>query len=83
MAKIKDLKKKYKGEWLAIEVTREEGGEAVEGKLLLHTLDRKKMWKKVPQRKDKVIYVTYAGPPLEEGYAAAFYFMQEKICKYH
>lgn len=70
--KIKDLKKKYKGEWLAIEVTEERGGEPVEGKLILHKKDRESLWKKVPQRKDKLIYITYAGPPLKKGYAAAF-----------
>jgi len=70
--KIKDLKKKYKDEWLAIEVTEEVEGEPVKGKLLLHEKDHDKLWKKVPQKKDKKIYVTYAGPALEEGYAAAF-----------
>ncbi len=72
MAKIAELKKKYKGEWLAIEVTKEEHGKAVEGKIIIHTTDREKVWKEVSLRKDKVIYVTYAGPPLEKGYAAAF-----------
>lgn len=70
--KIEDLKEKYKGEWLAIEVTKEEDGEPKEGKLLLHKKDREELWKEVPQKKDKVIYVTYAGAPLKEGYAAAF-----------
>lgn len=70
--KIKDLKKKYKGEWLAIEVTEEQEGEPVEGKLILHEKDHDKLWGKVPQKKNKKIYVTYAGPPLEKGYAAAF-----------
>lgn len=83
MAKIKDLKKKYKGEWLAIEVTREKKGEPVDGKIILHSKDREKLWKEVPQRKDKVIYVTYAGSALEEGYAAAFGFIEEITCKYH
>jgi hypothetical protein len=72
MAKIEELKEKYKGEWLAIEVIQEKSGRVVEGKLILHTPDREKIWKESPFQKDKVIYVTYAGPPLEEGYAAAF-----------
>jgi len=37
MAKIEKLKKKYEGEWLAIEVTKEENGVSTEGKLILHT----------------------------------------------
>jgi hypothetical protein len=72
MAKIEKLKQKYKGEWLAIEVTKEENGISIEGKLVLHTPDREELWKKVPIYKDREIYVTYAGPPLDEGYAAAF-----------
>ena len=72
MARIEEFKKKYKGEWLAIEVTREEKGRSVEGKLVLHTPDREKLWKEIPQSRERMIYVTYAGPPLEEGYAAAF-----------
>jgi len=72
MAKIAELKKKYKGEWLAIAVTKEVNGESVEGKLLLHTPEREELWKRVPLSRDRIVYVTYAGPPLEEGYAAAF-----------
>jgi hypothetical protein len=78
MAKIENLKKKYKGQWLAIEVTKEKNGCVIEGKLILHTRNREKLWKKVPVRKDKLIYVTYAGPPLAKGYAAAFFIKSEK-----
>ena len=72
MAKIEKLKMKYKGEWLAIEVTKEIQGEATEGKLILHSKIREEIWKNVKLSKEKEIYVTFAGPPLEEGYAAAF-----------
>ncbi len=73
MAKIKDLKKKYKGEWLVIEVTKEEEGEAVDGKLILRSKNREEIWRKVKPSKTKQVYVTFAGPPLEKGFAAAFY----------
>ncbi|MFO7991383.1 MAG: hypothetical protein R6U61_03695 [Thermoplasmata archaeon] len=53
--KIVDLKKKYEGEWFAIEVTKEEDGEPKEGNLLLHKKDREELWGEVPQGKDKVI----------------------------
>jgi len=72
MAKIAELKKKYKGEWLAIAVTRVSNGEAVEGKLLLHSPDRDEVWSKVRLSRKTEVYVSFAGPPLEEGYAAAF-----------
>lgn len=54
---------------MAIEVAKEENGISIEGKLILHRPDREKLWKEVPIYKDRVIYVTYAGPPLDEGYA--------------
>ncbi len=73
MEKIEELKKKYKGEWLAIEVTKEKDGEPVQGKLILHAKDREEIWRKIRLSKEKEIYVTFAGPPLEKGYAAAFY----------
>jgi len=73
MAKIGEIKKKYKGEWLAIEVTKEKNGEPIEGKLMLHSKDREKIWGKIRLSKEKEIYVTFAGPPLEKGHAAAFY----------
>jgi len=72
MAKIAELKKEYKGEWLAIAVSKVTNGEAVEGKLLLHSPDRDEVWSKVRLSRKVEIYVTFAGPPLEEGYAAAF-----------
>ena len=72
MANIEKLKQKYKGEWLAIEITKEEEGEATEGKLILHSKNRDEIWKNIRLSTEKEIYVTFAGPPLEEGYAAAF-----------
>ena len=72
MARIAEIKKRYSGEWLAIAVTKEAKGEAVEGKLLLHSRNRDEVWSKVKLSKKIEVYVTFAGPPLEEGYAAAF-----------
>lgn len=74
--KIKELKKKYKDEWLAIEVTKEENGRSVEGRLILHEKDRDILWEKLSSlkktNKKEDIYVTYTGPLLKKGYAAAF-----------
>jgi len=72
MPKIESLKKKYPGEWLAIEVTKLRLGEPLEGKLIYHKKDRKRLWETLELSKDKEIYVTYAGPLIEEGYAVAF-----------
>jgi hypothetical protein len=72
MAKIDELRKRYKGQWLAIDVTKEKGGRAIEGRLVLHTTDREKLWRSVPVSRKRKLYVTYAGPILDRGYAAAF-----------
>jgi len=72
MPDIGALKRKYKGEWLAIEVTQESNGEPVQGKLILHDKNRDRIWEKIELSKDKEIYITYAGPLVEKGYAVAF-----------
>jgi len=72
MPTIESLKKRYKGEWLAIEVTKLSAGEPVSGRLIYHEKDRKKLWERLELASDKEIYVTYAGPLIEEGYAVAF-----------
>jgi hypothetical protein len=72
MARIAEIKRRYRGEWLAIAVTKEANGEAVEGKLLLHSRNRDEVWRKVRLSRKTEVYVSFAGPPLEEGYAAAF-----------
>jgi hypothetical protein len=72
MPDIRALKRKYKGEWLAIEVTQESNGEPVKGKLILHNKDRDGIWEKIELSQGKEIYVTYAGPLVEKGYAVAF-----------
>ncbi len=73
MAAIEKLKKDYAGSWLAIEVTRYEGFEPVEGELICHSEDRRGLWEKVKLEKGRRVYIAYAGPLIEEGYAVAFY----------
>lgn len=41
MASIEEPKKKYKGEWLAVEIIGEENGQPVDAKLILHTTQRR------------------------------------------
>ncbi len=72
MPSISELKEKYKGEWIAIEVTKYEEHEPVEGNLLRHDKERERLWQKIQLSPGKRIYVTYAGPLIEEGYAVAF-----------
>jgi len=70
MAKIHELIQKYPNEWLAIEVTQELQGIPLAGELVYHSRRRKEVWEKTKDYKR--LLITYAGPPLKEGYAAAF-----------
>lgn len=71
MARIGELKERYKGEWLAIHILKEGASGPEEGELLYHARDADEIWKLI-QGDRRRIYVTYAGPPLPEGHAAAF-----------
>ena len=71
MATVKEVKEKHPGEWLAIEVTGEDDSGPVEGNLILHGLDHDMVWDKIAGDRRR-IYVTYAGSPIEKGYAVAF-----------
>lgn len=71
MPKVEDIKKKHLGEWLAIEVTEEDESGATGGNLILHDSDHDLVWEKIADDERRV-YVTYAGPPIEKGYVAAF-----------
>lgn len=72
MTKLKEAKKKYKGEWIAFlvkEVTKK--GELL-GKLIAHDKDRRHLHRILRGKKVKSAYVTFAGPILKPGYAVMF-----------
>lgn len=56
--KIKQLKKKYKGEWIALK----------NGKVVAHDFDRRELHKKVRAKRLKGVYITFAGPAVKPGY---------------
>ena len=70
MAKIEQLKEKHEGEWLAIAVLKDEGGIPTDGELLAHSLDEADVWKAI-DGDPRGIYVTYAGPLIDEDMAIA------------
>jgi len=77
--KVRHFLKRYKNEWLVIEVTkRNDFGIPEEGRLLFHSANREEAWKHVPKTK-KCIQVIYAGAVLKKGYAAVFGFLRGKI----
>jgi len=71
MASIEKLKKQYHGEWLAISVLAENENGPKEGDLIFHSSDRDEVWRKIDGDL-RTIYVTFAGPLIEEGHAVAF-----------
>ncbi len=71
MAKIEQLIKEDEGEWLAIAVTKENIEGPFEGDLLFHSVDRSAVWESIKGDR-RHIYVTFPGPMLKEGHAAAF-----------
>ena len=67
---VKELIQRHSGEWLAINVQTETGGQPKAGRLVCHARDPGSVWRKTKSRRR--LYSVYAGPPLEHGYAAAF-----------
>ena len=65
--KIEELKKKYKGEWLAIKITNEKEGLPIEGEIMDHDKDRKQLHEKTREIDD--LMILYAGKIVKEGYA--------------
>ncbi|MEW6102556.1 MAG: hypothetical protein AB1630_01860 [bacterium] len=66
---INELKKKYKNEWLLIEVLKSnELGIPTEGNLILHSKNRYEIDEKQKGMKDD-LYITYTGRIPEKGYA--------------
>ncbi len=75
MPSIERIKAEHPDRWVAVEVTRVENGEAVEGKFILESEERTEVWDKVELPKkgqDREVYIFYTGAPLAKGYAAAF-----------
>ena len=65
--KIEELKKKYKGECLAIKITNEKEGLPIEGEIMDHDKDRKQLHEKTREIDD--LMILYAGKIVKEGYA--------------
>lgn len=68
--KLEEAKALYKGEWIAFRTAEE--NDNPEGEVFLHNKDRHLFDKELLQQHITDIYITFAGPPLPEGYAAIF-----------
>lgn len=75
MPTIQELKRDHPGEWLAIEVTHEGPQGPEKGELLGHAHLPEEALRGAKDRRRTArgrVYLTFAGPILPEGYAAAF-----------
>ena len=68
--RFEEVKKIYKGEWIAFRTTEET--EDPEGEVVLHNKDRRLFDKELLRMGLTDVYITFAGPPVPEGYAAIF-----------
>ena len=71
--KIEEVKKKYKDEWVLVEILKEdELGNPIKVKVLAHSKVRDDTYKALKDVKDKYTYHFYTGEIPKKGYAVAF-----------
>lgn len=68
--RIEEAKALYPGEWIGFHTSEE--GDNPEGEVVLHDRDRRAFDSALLQRRLTDVYITFAGPPVPEGYAAMF-----------
>ncbi len=66
---LAEAKSKFRNEWIAFRISKEEDKENPEGKVVLHHKHRMKFNKELVKEKIIDVYVTYTGPVVKEGYA--------------
>ncbi|MFQ6052407.1 MAG: hypothetical protein ACE5K4_12055 [Candidatus Hydrothermarchaeota archaeon] len=73
MARIEEIKKKYRGEWVLVEVLEEdELGNPTEVNVITHSKNRDDIYKALRKVREKYTYQFYTGEIPKEGYAVAF-----------
>lgn len=71
--KIEDVKKKYKNEWVLVEVLAEdELGDPTKVKVISHSKNRDDLDKPLKKAQKKYTYQFYTGKIPKKGYAVAF-----------
>jgi len=68
--RLEEAKEMYQGEWIAFRPS--EVSVDPEGEVILHNKDRRAFDKELVQRGLTDLYLTFAGPPVPEGYAVIF-----------
>jgi hypothetical protein len=76
MTKIEKLKQKYKDMWIAIKVTkRDDEGNPLDGELVAKSNDCDEIWNIAPISREYSTFITFTGPAIKKGYAAAFFIV--------
>lgn len=71
---LSNIEKKYKNEWVLVEVLKEDKiGKSVDVKLLAHSRNRDDIYNKLKRIKGKYVSTFYTGKIPKKGYAVAFY----------
>lgn len=70
ITKLEEAKILYQGEWIAFRTFEE--SDNPEGEVVLHNKDRRTFDKELLQKELTDVYITFAGPPVPEGYAVIF-----------
>ena len=68
--KLKEAQELYAGDWIAFRTSEE--GDDPEGEVVLHSKDRHTFDRELIELKLTGTYITFAGLPIPEGYAALF-----------
>lgn len=72
--KLKEVKEKYRDEWVLAEVLKEDGsGEPAELKVIAHSKNRDDTYDAMEKVRGKYSYHFYTGDIPKKGYAVAFY----------
>jgi len=68
--RLEEAKALYPNEWIAFHIFEERDNP--EGEVVLHNKDRRVFDRELLERKLTDVYITFAGPPVPEGYGTLF-----------
>ncbi|MEA3487827.1 MAG: hypothetical protein U9R10_01070 [Euryarchaeota archaeon] len=72
--KIEEIKRRYKDEWVLVEVMKEdELDQPIDVELIAHSKSRDEIYDALMETKTKSTYQFYTGEIPKKGYAVAFY----------
>ena len=74
MVKVEEIKKRYRDEWVLVEVIEEdELGQPIDVELIAHSKSRDEIYDALVETKTRYTYQFYTGEIPKKGYAVAFY----------